>query len=219
MIHQAYRDKLFAEFARIGGALASDKRLALLEILAQGPRHVDALAAETGATVANTSQHLQVLKQARLVETERAGTKILYRLADGRVLDMWLALRSVAESQLAEVEQVKREFAVEGSDGGLLTRDRIEEMMRAGEVCLIDTRPLVEYESGHLSGAISVPVEELPERLDELPRDKPIVAYCRGEYCLLADEAVATLRRNGFDAHRVEGGWPEWLTEGRPVSV
>jgi len=214
-----YRDRLYGEFARVGSALASEKRLALIDLLAQGPRHVEALASETGATVANASQHLQVLRQARLVETEREGTKVLYRLADRRVLDLWLALRSVAETRLAEVGQVAREFAVEGSEGPKRTRDEIEELVSRGEVYLIDTRPLVEYENGHVSEAVSIPVEELPNRLDELPRDKPIVTYCRGAYCLMADQAVAILRQNDFDAHSVEGGWPEWLTEGRPVSA
>jgi rhodanese-related sulfurtransferase len=219
MSQSAYKDKIYAEFARVGSALASDKRLALLDILAQGPRHVDALASETGATVANTSQHLQVLRQARLVETERKGTKVLYRLADRSVLDLWLALRSVAESRLAEVGQVTREFAVEGSEGPKRTRAEIEELVRRGEVYLIDARPRVEYESGHVSDAVSIPVSELPDRLSGLPRDKPIVTYCRGEYCLMADEAVALLRGQGFEAHSLEGGWPEWLAEGRPVTT
>lgn len=218
MSHATYKDKLYGEFSRVGSALASDKRLALLDILAQGPRHVDALASETGATVANTSQHLQVLRQARLVETEREGTKVLYRLADKSVLDLWLALESVAESRLATVGQVVSDFAVEGAEGPKRTRDEIEDLIRKGEVYLIDTRPLVEYESGHVTDSVSMPVADLPNRLDELPRDKPIVTYCRGEYCLMADEAVAILRRQGFDAQRVEGGWPEWLAEGRPVS-
>ena len=219
MSHAAYRDKLYGEFSRIGSALASDKRLLLLDLLAQGPRHVDALASESGATVANTSQHLQVLRQARLVETEREGTKVLYRLADKSVLDLWLALRSVAESRLSAVGQVVSDFAIEGAEGPKRNRDEIEDLVRRGEVCLIDTRPFVEYENGHVSDAVSIPVADLPSRLDELPRDKPIVTYCRGAYCLMADEAVAILRQHGFDAHSVEGGWPEWLAEGRPVSA
>jgi rhodanese-related sulfurtransferase len=219
MSREDYRDKLYGEFSRVGSALASDKRLLLLDLLAQGPRHVDALASQSGATVANTSQHLQVLRQARLVETERDGTKVLYRLADKSVLDLWLALRSVAESRLSAVRQVVSDFTVKGSEGPKRTRDEIEELIRKREVCLIDTRPLVEYENGHLSDAVSIPVDELPDRLDELPGDKAIVTYCRGEYCLMADEAVAILRQHGFDAHSVEGGWPEWLAEGRPVSA
>jgi rhodanese-related sulfurtransferase len=219
MNHRLFREKLYSEFARVGSALASDKRLSLLDLLAQGPRHVEALAAETKMSVANVSQHLQVLRQARLVETEREGTKILYRLADKEVLDLWLALRSVAESRLAEVGQIASEFAVAGGDESPLPRDEVEQLVQRGEVFLIDTRPHVEYGNGHLPGAVSIPVDELPERFDELPRDRRIVAYCRGAYCLFADEAVALLRHHGFDAHRVEGGWPEWRAEGRPTAA
>ncbi len=219
MSHQLFREKLYREFARVGNALASDKRLGLLDLLAQGPRHVEALAAETEMSVANVSQHLQVLRQARLVETEREGTKILYRLADEGVLELWLALRSVAESRLAEVGQITSEFAVDGADESPLPRDQVEQLVQRGEALLIDTRPMIEYEYGHLPGAVSIPVDELPERLDELPRDRRIVAYCRGAYCLFADEAVALLRRHGFEAHRLEGGWPEWRVEGRPTAT
>lgn len=218
MSHRSFKQRLYREFARIGGALASDRRLELLDLLAQGPRHVEALAAEADMSVANVSQHLQVLRQARLVETERSGTMVRYRLADRDVLDLWLALRSVAESRLAEVQQLVREYAVPGANGGDLPRADLQRLVKEGEVVLIDTRPRVEYESGHLPGALSMPVDELPARLKELPRDRPIVAYCRGEYCLFADEAVALLRKRGFDARRLEGGWPEWLSEGRPTA-
>lgn len=216
--HRPFKQRLYREFGRIGNALASDRRLELLDLLAQGPRHVEALAAEADMTVANVSQHLQVLRQARLVETERLGTKILYRLADKRVLDLWLALRLVAESRLAEVGELKREYAVDGADEPAVPRQQLQRRLKRGEVFLIDVRPAVEYGHGHLPGAVSLPVDELPARLDELPRDRPIVAYCRGRYCLFADEAVALLRRHGFEAHRLEGGWPEWVAEGRPTS-
>ncbi len=217
--NRAYKDRLYAEFARVGGALASDKRLELLDVLAQAPRHVEALAAETEMSIANVSQHLQVLRRARLVEPVREGTKMLYRLTDRGVLDLWLALRSVAGSRLAEVEQITRKFAIAGADGSELPRDEMERLLETGEVFLIDTRPRVEYEHGHLPAAVSIPVDELSERLKELPQDRPIVAYCRGAYCQFADEAVALLRRHGFSAYRLEGGWPEWWAEGRPISV
>ena len=218
MGHRDFKERIYPQFARIGQALASEKRLELLDLLAQAPRHVEALAAETDMSVANASQHLQVLRNARLVESTREGTKVLYHLADQRVVHLWLALRSVAESRLAEVGQIKREFAVEGADETTLSRDELQRLAQSGKVFLIDVRPAVEYEQGHLPGAVSVPVEQLPERLGELPRDRPIVAYCRGAYCLFADEAVALLRGQGFDAVRLEGGWPEWRDEGRPVS-
>jgi rhodanese-related sulfurtransferase/DNA-binding transcriptional ArsR family regulator len=218
MGHRQFKDRLYAEFARVGGALGSERRLELLDLLAQAPRHVEALASETEMSVANVSQHLQVLRRARLVETDREGTKVLYRLADERVLQLWLALRSVAEARLAEVEQIAREFAVEGAEDEAVLRADLEGLRVGGDVVVIDVRPAIEYEHGHLPDAISLPLEELAERLDELPRDRRIVAYCRGAYCFFADEAVALLRRRGFDAHRLEGGWPEWRAEGRPVA-
>ena len=217
--HRPFKDRLYPQFARVGNALASDKRLELLDLLAQAPRHVDALSAETEMPVANVSQHLQVLRNAGLVESQRQGTKVFYRLADGGVLRLWLALRSVAESRLADVERITREYAVEKADGPLLSRDELQEQIERGEVFLLDVRPALEYEHGHLPGAVSLPVDQLPIRLEELPRDRSIVTYCRGSYCLFADEAVAMLRRHGFDAYRLEGGWPEWRAEERPISA
>ena len=218
MSHRPFKDRLYPQFARVGNALASDKRLELLDLLAQAPRHVDALSVETEMPVANVSQHLQVLRNAGLVESQRQGTKVFYRLADEGVLRLWLALRSVAESRLAEVERITREYAVEEADGPLLSRDELQEQVQKGTVLLLDVRPALEYEHGHLAGAVSLPVDQLPIRLEELPRDRPIVTYCRGSYCLFADEAVAMLRRHGFDAYRLEGGWPEWWAEERPIS-
>ena len=213
------KERVYTEFARIGHALASDKRLLLLDLLAQGPRHGEALVAATGMPVASVSQHLQVLRRARLVETERQGTKVFYRLADDAVLDLWLALASVAESRLAEVEQITREFAVEGAEGAEVPRADLEQLVAQGAALLIDVRAPTEYEHGHVRNAVSLPLEELPGRLEELPRDRRIVAYCRGAYCLQAAEAVALLRGHGFDAHRLEGGWPEWRAEGRPTAA
>lgn len=212
-----FKERLYTEFARIGHALASDKRLLLLDLLAQAPHHGEELVAATGLPVASVSQHLQVLRRARLVETERQGTKVIYRLADETVLRLWLALGSVAESRLAEVEQITQEFAVEGADGTEVPRAKLEQLIASDEALLIDVRPPVEYQYGHVRNAVSLPLEELPRRLDELPRHRLIVTYCRGTYCLQADEAVALLRGHGFDAHRLEGGWPDWRAEGRPT--
>jgi rhodanese-related sulfurtransferase/DNA-binding transcriptional ArsR family regulator len=219
MSHRAFKDRLYPEFARIGAALASEKRLELLDLLAQAPRHVDALAAETGMSIANVSQHLQQLRHARLVETEREGTKVRYRLAGDDILRLWLALRSVAESRLADVDQVVQAFAIAGAVEPPLSRDALADQIQRGEVVLIDVRPPLEYGHGHLPGALSLPLDELPARLGELPRDKTIVAYCRGAYCLFADEAVALLCAHGFHALRLDGGWPEWYAEGRAVSA
>ena len=216
MSHRPFKERIYSQFARVGHALASDRRLELLDLLAQGPRYVDALAAELEMPVANVSQHLQVLRNARLVESERQGTKVIYRLADEGVLRLWLALRSVAESRLAEVRQIVEEFAVDGVNTTLLPRDELRLLLKRDEVFLIDVRPTLEYEHGHLPGAVSMPVDELSRRLQELPHDKRIVAYCRGAYCLFADEAVASLRDKGFDAHRLDGGWEEWWAEDHP---
>jgi rhodanese-related sulfurtransferase/DNA-binding transcriptional ArsR family regulator len=213
MSHRAFKNKLYAEFARVGTALSSEKRLELLDLLAQGPRYVDALASEMEMSVANISQHLQVLRNAKLVESEREGTRVLYRLADEGVLKLWLELRGVAESHLPEVGQLRRQYSAEGLDGEL-PRKELEKLLAADDVVLIDVRPAIEYGHGHLPGALTIPVEQLEERLSDLPRDKRIIAYCRGTYCLFADEAVALLRQHGFDAVRLEGGWPEWVAEG-----
>jgi len=215
--HRPFKNRLYPQFARVGNALASEKRLELLDLLAQAPRHVEALARETEMSVANVSQHLQVLRNARLVETERDGNKVRYRLANDDVLRLWLLLRTVAERQFAEVEAIAREYAVGGVGEAPYSRDTVEELVGRGEVLVLDVRPPVEYAHGHLPGAVSLPIEDLPHRLEELPRDRPIIAYCRGPYCLFADEAVALLRRHGFDAIRLEGGWPEWQAEQRPV--
>lgn len=217
MSHRPFKNKLYAEFARVGTALASDKRLELLDLLAQGPRYVDALATEMEMSVANISQHLQVLRNAKLVESEREGTRVLYRLSDESVLKLWLNLRAVAEQHLPEIRQLRRQFTIEGLENDL-SRSALEPILASGDVVLIDVRPAIEFQAGHISGALSIPVEELAQRLETLPKDKKIVAYCRGEYCLFADEAVALLVQNGFDAVRLEGGWPEWRVEGRVTS-
>jgi rhodanese-related sulfurtransferase len=217
MSHRPFKDRLYAEFERVGHALASARRLEILDLLAQAPRHVEALAEETAMSVANVSQHLQILRRARLVEATREGTRVLYRLADERVLHVWLALRGVAESRLAEVPQLARDFAVPHANSAPVERSELQRLVERGDVTLIDVRPAVEYQHGHLPSALPVPLEELADRLAELPHDRRIVAYCRGAYCLFADEAVALLRRHGFDAYRLEGGWPEWWAEGRPI--
>ncbi len=216
MAHREFKQKIYAEFARIGNALGSARRLELLDILAQGPRHVEALAKETDMSVANVSQHLQMLRQARLVDAKREGTKALYRIADKHVLDLWLTLRSVAEERLADLGQLRRDVDVYDEEPAV-PRDELENMLQDRNAVLIDTRPSSEYEHGHLPESISMPMDELPDRLHELPRDRPIIAYCRGDYCLFADEAVALLRDKGFEAHRLNGGWPEWWAEDRTV--
>jgi len=219
MDHRSLKDNLYAQFARIGAALASDRRLELLDLLAQAPRHVEALASETGMSVANTSQHLQTLKNARLVEAQRVGARVEYRLADESVARLWLALREVGEARLAEVRDISRRFGLDESRGEMVHRDQLERLSADGSILVLDVRPRHEQEHGHLPGAVLIPHDELESRLDELPRDRRIVAYCRGEYCLFADTAVELLRQRGFDAVRLDGGWLEWMVEGRPTEA
>lgn len=218
MADRAFKERLYAQFARVGAALASERRLELLDLLAQAPRHVEALAAEMELPIANTSQHLRALHAARLVEADRQGTKVVYRVADESVLHLWLALRSVAESRLAEVAAVVREFDGEKS-GELLTRDDLAARLGRRRYVVLDVRPKIEYDHGHLPGAISMPLEILREKAGELPKDKRMVVYCRGAYCHFADRALEILRSRGLDAVRLAGGWQEWWAEGRPTAT
>lgn len=211
--HRVFKAALYEQFARIGTALSNGRRLELLDLLAQGPRHVEALAAQAGMPLANVSQHLQVLRNARLVENEREGTRAVYRLADDSVLRLWLALRDTAESRLAEVRDLAREQQLGPYADGAISREEFEALQRAGRSFLVDVRPREEFAHGHVDGAVSIPLEELAGRLDELPRDRTIVTYCRGAYCLFSGEAVALLREHGFEVTRLDEGWSEWRAE------
>jgi rhodanese-related sulfurtransferase/DNA-binding transcriptional ArsR family regulator len=215
MAHREFKDQLYPQFARIGQALASEKRLELVDLLAQAPRHVDALAQETGMSVANVSQHLQILRSACLVEAERQGNMTFYRLSDPAVVKLWLALRGVAESRLAEVKELARGLA-DRDDGNVVSRGDVARLLKENAV-LLDVRPKQEFEAGHLRGAINIPIDELRDRLKELPKGRQVITYCRGEFCVFADEAAQILRGKGYDVVRLEGGWPEWQSEGRPV--
>ena len=212
-----FKDTIYEHFARIGGALASPRRLELLDLLAQAPRTVDALAREAGQSVANTSQHLQELRRARLVSRTKHGVSVTYRLAGADVAHFYRALRRLAERHLAEVEAVTREFL---DDRGVLEpvdRAALVARVRAGTVTVIDVRPPGEFTAGHIPGALSIPLPELERRLDALPRRRQIVAYCRGPYCVLAVEAVRLLTRRGFRAVRLEDGVPDWRARGYRV--
>lgn len=214
-----FKDRLYAEFARIGKAIASPHRLELLEVLAQGERTVESLAAETGLSVANASRHLQQLRQAQLVLTRREGLFIHYRVAGSEVVALMLALRHAAEEHLAEVDRVVRDFLGERDGFEPVTSDELARLIRSGEIVLLDVRPEQEYAAGHIAGARSMPVSDLGARVGELPPDREYVAYCRGPYCVYADEAVAVLRANGRSATRLSDGYPEWWLSGRPVQV
>ena len=205
-----YKDAIYDQFARIGKAVASPKRLELLDLLCQGERTVEVLAREANLSVANTSQHLQVLRSAHLAEAEKQGLNVVYRIAEPQVANFFHALRSLAETQLAEVEQLTRRFFA-GKEGlETMDRETLLERVGAGMVAVLDVRPPEEYRAGHLPGALSIPLPELRRRLAELPRDREIVAYCRGPYCVLSVEAVEILRAEGFRAVRMEEGVQEW---------
>lgn len=209
---------IYKQLARIGQAIASAPRLALLDLLRQGPRTVEALATQAGLTMANASQHLKVLRQARLVDTEKRGVFVTYRLADQAVDDFFRAVRGLAEARLAEVQQIARAFVDDRGELEPVDRERLLGRVRAGEVLVLDVRPAEEYRAGHIVGALSVPLEELEQRLGALPNEREIVAYCRGPYCVLAPEAVRILRAHGYAARRMEDGVAEWRARGFPVA-
>ena len=214
---RAFKNQLYEQFARIGKALSSAHRLELLDVLAQGERSVEELAQETGMSVANASQHLQVLRAAQLVEVRREGVYIYYHLADERVFSVWQAIRKLGEARIAEIDRVVRTFL---HDRDLLQPVDAVELLRRlmdSDVVLLDVRPVEEYRAGHIPGARSVPVAELEAHLHEIPKDREVVAYCRGPYCVFADEAVTLLRAHGFSARRLEQGLPDWRALGLPV--
>jgi rhodanese-related sulfurtransferase len=209
-----FKDGVYGHIARLGKAVAAPKRLELLDLLCQGPRTVEALAGQAGISVANASQHLQILRSARLVDAQKKGLYVEYRVADEDVSRFFFALRSLAESRLAEIDQAAGAFfgqggAPEAVDGAELLR-----RVRSGEVTILDVRPVEEYRAGHIPGALSVPLADLKARLEELPRRREVVAYCRGAYCVMALEAVEMLRGKGFKAHRLEQGVLEWRARG-----
>lgn len=208
---------VYQQLARVGKALAAPRRLELVDLLGQAPRTVEVLAELTAMSVANTSQHLQVLRAAGLVEAQKRGAHVTYRLASREVAELFLGLRALAETHLAEMDRVKRQLfpedrAVEAASGKELLA-----LVRRGRAVLVDVRPAAEYEAGHLAGAVSIPHDELERRLRELPKDRKIVAYCRGPYCGFAVRAVKLLRARGFDATRIEDGVVEWRARGLPV--
>jgi rhodanese-related sulfurtransferase len=204
--NRAFKDAIYEQFARIGKSVSSPKRLELLDLLCQGERTVEVLANESGLTIANASQHLQVLRAARLVEAEKEGLFVIYRLADQTVCEFFRAMRVLAESQLAEVEQIKRRFLAGREGMEPVDREALLKLVREGAVTVLDVRPVEEYNAGHIPGALSIPLKDLTLHLSELPHDQEIVAYCRGPYCVLSIQAVEMLRAKGFQAVRLEEG-------------
>jgi rhodanese-related sulfurtransferase len=216
--NRLFKDAIYEQFSRIGKAVSSPKRLELLDLLCQGERTVEVLAKESGLAVANASQHLQVLRAARLVETEKAGLFVVYRLADQAVCEFYRTMRVLAESRLAEVEQMKRSF-LEGREGmEPVDRDELLKLVREEAVTVLDVRPVEEYNAAHIPGALSIPLKELKLHLAELPRDQEIVAYCRGPFCVLSVQAVEMLRAQGFNAVRLEEGIQDLRAMGFPIA-
>jgi ArsR family transcriptional regulator len=212
------KQALFAQFAAIAKTLGHGHRLELLEQLAQGERTVDVLAQRTGLSAANASQHLQHLRRAGLLKSRRQGKFVCYTLADDGILDVLSALRRIAERNVAEVERVVRSYFNKLDDLEPVTRKQLQKLIREGAVTVLDVRPPDEFALGHVPGAMNIPLRALKERLSEISPDRDIVAYCRGEYCVLSFEAVALLRARGFKARRLEDGLPEWRASGLPVT-
>lgn len=219
MQKRLFKDGLYQQFARIGKALSSPHRIEMMELLAQGERTVESLTEELGQTMGNVSAHLQVLREARLVEGRKEGLHVYYRLADDVVLGLLTGIRRVAERQLAEVDRLVESYFGDRKDLDAVGFDELRSRLRSGAVVLVDVRPASEYAAGHIAGAVSIPHGELEKRIGELPRDKEIVAYCRGPYCVFADEAVKALRSKRRKARRLEAGFPEWKEAGLPTGA
>jgi rhodanese-related sulfurtransferase len=216
---RAFKDRLYAEFATVGRALGNPHRLELLDLLSQGERTVEELAREAGLSVANASAHLQVLRRARLVEADKRGLFVDYRLASPAVESLWRSLRDVGTEQRAQVDRLVQTYLTDRVSLTPVSMQELTSMMAEECVTVIDARPLVEFRQGHIAGARWLPTDEIERHLSELPEDCDIVAYCRGPYCVMADEAASALRAHGFRVRRLELGFPEWRAAGLPVEV
>jgi rhodanese-related sulfurtransferase/DNA-binding transcriptional ArsR family regulator len=215
--HREFKDALYAQFARIGHALASPKRIELLDLLGQGEKTVETLAEQVATPIKNTSAHLRVLRQARLVETRRDGTYVYYRLADDDVFRLLRSLETLGHSRLADVQHVVRLY-LDGHDQlEPVTFKELRRLIREDDVTILDVRPAAEFEAGHIPGALSVPVPELKRRLREIPKGREVIAYCRGRYCVYSLEAVTLLRKHGYRARRAHEGLPDWRAAGLPL--
>lgn len=211
------KTQLYQQLARVAQALASDARLQILEFVAQGERSVDSLAAMTGLSVANTSKHLQALRQSGLVQARKEGLHVFYSVAGDDVVELVSALRAVAEHRVAEVERIIRLWLAHRDEMEPVPATALLQRAKDGLVTVLDVRPAEEYAAGHIPGAINVPLEKLESYLSRLPKRKEVVAYCRGPYCLMSFEAVEKLRKKGWRARRLENGLPEWRAAGLPV--
>lgn len=216
---RSFKSAIYEQLARIGKAVSSPKRLELLDLLCQGERTVEVLAKEAALSIATTSHHLQILRAARLVGAEKEGLYVTYRVAAQNVSEFVLTLRGLAENRLAEISEITRRFLANREGMEPVRRETLLDRVRRGAVSVLDVRPVEEYRAGHLPGAISVPLKELERRLAEIPKHRPVVAYCRGPYCVLAIRAVELLRQHGYRATRLEDGIPDWRGHGLPVET
>ena len=213
------KDELYGHFSRIGKAVAHPKRIELLDLLCQGERSVEVLAGRAAMSVVNCSAHLRVLRESRLVTTRREGTRVFYRLADDSVCTFFGVLRDLATDRYAEVDRIVQDYFNARDGLEPVSRDELLRMAGDGDVVVLDVRPAEEYEAGHIAGAVSVPLDDLQARVASFPEGAFVVAYCRGPYCVLVPQALEVLRREGFEARRLEDGFPEWRQAGLPVAV
>jgi rhodanese-related sulfurtransferase len=216
---RAAKDALYDGFSIVAKALANGRRAEIVDVLSQGERSVEDLAAEIGQSVANTSQHLRHLARAGLLRTRRDGNRVFYSPASPQVTDLWAALRTVAADQVAEVERLAADYLGDRTGLETISRDELARRLSTGEVVVLDVRPTAEYHAGHVLGARSTPIEQVQTELDRLPTDHEVVAYCRGPYCVYADDAIRELHRRGFSARRLEDGYPEWAKAGLPTAT
>lgn len=219
MNKREFKDRVYGELAKITKSMANPHRLEIIELLAQGECSVEQIADQTHLTIANASQHLQVLKVAQLVDINRQGNFIYYRLSNNNVFKAWKALRELGVERIATIEKVVREFRKSKFNFETVTIDGLIQKLGAGKVIVLDVRPESEFKQGHIANAISIPIEELSKRLKELPKRTEIIAYCRGPFCVYADEAVSILSKAGYKATRLEEGFPDWKLQGLPIEV
>ena len=219
MNKRQFKDKVYGELARITKSMANPHRMEIIELLVQGEASVEQIAEQTNLPIANASQHLQVLKQAQLVEINRQGNFIFYRLANSNVFKAWKALRDLGVERISAIEALVNEFRKSKFDFERVTIDELIQKLDTGKVTVLDVRPESEYRQGHIANALSIPFDELSKRLKELPKRTEIIAYCRGPFCVYADEAVAMLTQAGYKAKRLSDGFPEWKLQELPVEV
>lgn len=217
MNKREFKTRVYNELAQITKAMANPHRLEIIELLAQGDYSVEQISLQTDLSIANASQHLQVLKSAQLVDVTRNGTFIYYRLANANVFKTWKALRELGVERIASIEKLVKDFRQSKSKTDSLTIDSLTKKLKAGKITILDVRPENEFNAGHIPNAVSIPIEQLEKRLKELPKRNEIVAYCRGPFCVYADEAVALLNKAGYKATRLEEGFPDWAITGLPV--